>query len=90
MDRSTLPPLEGSYTSVPLITTECAGRLTPHAKVAVQTSTRAAPAPKKRSTRVRSGRSIPAWWMPKPVRKSSFSSTLRDLSTWRHAPGRQA
>lgn len=33
------PPFSGLYTSVPLMITVCAGRLTPHARVAVHTRT---------------------------------------------------
>lgn len=39
MLRSCSPPFSGLYTSVPLMITVCAGRLTPHARVAVHTST---------------------------------------------------
>mmetsp|Transcript_3399 Transcript_3399/g.7067 ORF Transcript_3399/g.7067 Transcript_3399/m.7067 type:complete len:216 (-) Transcript_3399:1040-1687(-) len=79
--RSTKAPRDASYTCVPLMMTVCAGRLTPHASVAVQTSTLMSPSPKSRSMSDRSGRSIPAWWMPKPLAKSVRSSWLRDLST---------
>lgn len=47
---------------------------TPHASVAVQQSTRICPRRKSFSQRVRSVRSIPAWWQPKPFSASSFSS----------------
>lgn len=39
MLMSCSPPFSGLYTSVPLMITVCAGRLTPHARVAVQTRT---------------------------------------------------
>lgn len=39
MLRSCSPPFSGLYTSVPLMITVCAGRLTPHARVAVHTRT---------------------------------------------------
>mmetsp|Transcript_15707 Transcript_15707/g.53639 ORF Transcript_15707/g.53639 Transcript_15707/m.53639 type:complete len:336 (-) Transcript_15707:647-1654(-) len=59
--------------------TVCAGRFTPHARVAVHTSTLSTPAANARSTSVRSERSMPAWWHPKPLGKSSCSSLLRLL-----------
>lgn len=39
MLMSCKPPFSGLYTSVPLMITVCAGKLTPHAKVAVHTRT---------------------------------------------------
>lgn len=39
MESSRKPPALGSYSCVPLMTTMCAGRFTPHASVAVHTST---------------------------------------------------
>ena len=50
----------------PLITTVCAGRFTPHASVAVEHKTFNRRSRNKRSTRSRSMRVIPAWWMPIP------------------------
>ena len=75
------PPALGSYSCVPLMITVCAGRFTPHASVAVHTSTFTTPSLNIFSVRVRSARSIPAWWMPKPDSNSSASSRLRDLPT---------
>ena len=63
------------------MTTVCAGRLTPHAKVAVQHKTFTTPAAKRRSTRVLSDRSMPALWQPKPRWKSSFTSLFLLRST---------
>ena len=64
-----------------LMMTQWAGRLTPHASVAVQTRTRTCPFMKRRSIRFLSERSIPAWWIPNPNGKSAFISRLRDFST---------
>mmetsp|Transcript_18092 Transcript_18092/g.68344 ORF Transcript_18092/g.68344 Transcript_18092/m.68344 type:complete len:217 (-) Transcript_18092:343-993(-) len=54
--------------------TVCAGRLTPQASVAVQQSTLISPAMNSCSARLRSLRSMPAWWMPMPMPTSSRSS----------------
>lgn len=52
--------------------TAWAGRLTPQARVAVHTSTLTRPLEKRLSMRLRSERSMPAWWIPKPSGKISF------------------
>ena len=58
--------------------------MTPHARVAVHTSTLTTPALNMRSTSVRSERSMPALWQPKPLAYSSLSSglRLRLMSDW--------
>ena len=61
--------------------TVCAGRLTPQASVAVQQSTLMWPCEKRRSVRLRSLRSMPAWWWPKPRSNSALSCPLRDFCT---------
>ena len=84
-------PFSGLYTCVPLMITVCAGRLTPHASVAVLTSTCVWPSANSSSTSVRSERFMPAWWMAKPKGSSSFSSgstavfSVSDCSTSRDA-----
>jgi len=65
----------------PLMITVCAGRLTPQARVAVQTSTFKSPCENSFSTRLRSALSIPAWWMPTPFSNNAFSSLFLDLPT---------
>ena len=54
--------------------TVCAGRLTPHANVAVDTSTCMWPSAKRSSTSVRSARVIPALWIAKPYGNKSCNS----------------
>ena len=71
----------GGLAWVPLMMTVCAGRLTPQASVAVQQRTFTWPSEKRRSVRLRSERSMPAWWMPKPDLKSCFTWPLRDRAT---------
>ena len=61
IDSSPHVPFSGEYTCVPLMMTVCAGRLTPHASVAVLTSTWMWPSAKRSSTSVRSARVMPAW-----------------------------
>jgi len=63
-----------------------AGRFTPHAKVEVETKTWMWRSANKSSTRVRSTRFIPAWWIANPKGKSSFSSPeffTFSVSDWR-------
>lgn len=62
------------------MTTVCAGRLIPHASVAVQQSTTIAPSLNICSVSRRSFLSMPAWCTPMPLRKCSLSSLLRLFS----------
>ena len=73
-DNSVHRPFSGLYTCVPLMMTVCAGRFTPHASVAVDTSTCTWPPANRSSTSLRSARAMPAWWMAKPYGSTSFRS----------------
>ena len=55
--------------------TVCAGRLTPHASVAVEHSTWTWRSAKRSSTSVRSARARPAWWIAKPYGRRSLSAS---------------
>ena len=78
--NSSQPPFSGLYICVPLMITVCAGRFTPHASVAVLTSTCTCPSAKSSSTSVRSARLIPAWWMANPYGSTSRRSAERHCS----------
>jgi len=56
--------------------TVCAGKLTPHAKVAVETKSYICFAPNRSSTNAQSHQSSPAWWIPIPNSIRSFKSWL--------------
>lgn len=65
-----------------LMMTAWAGRFTPQARVAVQTSTLRWPLENMLSIRLRSDRSIPAWWIPKPSGNISFICLFLDRWIW--------
>lgn len=54
--------------------TVCAGRLTPQARVAVETNTDMWPFEKRSSTKFLSFFDKPAWWNPMPVPNNAWSS----------------
>ena len=64
---------------MPLIITVCAGKFTPQASVAVHTSSWIKPSENSFSIRLRSERSIPAWWHPNPFSTSSLTCYLKNV-----------
>mmetsp|Transcript_574 Transcript_574/g.1538 ORF Transcript_574/g.1538 Transcript_574/m.1538 type:complete len:267 (-) Transcript_574:621-1421(-) len=80
-ESSVQRPFSGLYTCVPLMMTVCAGRFTPQARVAVLTSTCTCCSRNRSSTRDRSDRGIPAWWIANPYGRRSFSSRSLTFSS---------
>lgn len=72
---------EARHHGLTLITTACAGRLTPQASVAVQTNTLIRPLEKSCSTKVRSCLSIPAWCVLNPSGNRSRRGLFLDFIT---------
>lgn len=89
-DSSSHAAFSGLYTWVPLMMTVWAGRLTPHASVAVDTSTCTWPSANRSSTRVLSDRAMPAWWMAKPWGSRSRSSALLQVAASSFSTSRDA